>query len=385
MIKRDPFYVVTHFHHLKKEVESWVSMLDVRIMEDITDSFLKIFEAEQVKRMLYIIKGRHTETVLQDLDQLSKLQKKGGFVAILTERDEMKLAPPLLRNRIRELGIPLLYNGETRSEIFRDVYSLSVDNDQIQKPRICLFSPHGGVGKSMIAAYLAFAISKTERVRLWEWNPFSPTLKRYLSIKPEDGKGFNKLMKDLRNNIIHENGFDHYAFESGRLQFMPATLDLSDIEHWEWKHLNQIWEWLDQRPDTVITDIPSYPQFASAWPPLLGATDIILPVSPQEEQLKHATIFMRWLKTAQITKPKVHVVVNMRSFHDEISWRSVEQILDHPVSAVLPNVNKVETVDQIPSSLRTVLNEFIHSIFDIKIDQFEKTEKRTLIPFRKTG
>ncbi len=386
MSKRDPFYVVTHYHHLKKEMESWVSMLEVRIVDDLTESLFKQCQSEQVTRVLYIMKDRHSDTILHDLNQLSSLQKKGGLVAILTERDEINHAPDLLRKRIRELKIPLLYNGETLSEIFRDVFSLQVECVGDRKPRICVFSPHGGVGKSMIAAYLAYAISKKERVRLWEWNPFSPTLKRYFSIKTETEKGFNSLMKDIRKNSINHNGFDHYAYESGNLQLMPATLDLLDIEHWEWDHLKMIWEWLDQhKEDTVINDIPLYPQFASAWPPLLGATDIIIPVSPQNEQLEHAAIFIRWLKTAQITKSHVHVIVNMRSCHDEISLSAHEKILGHPVSAVLPDAGKVAKIDLISVSLRTALNEFILNAFGIQAEDQHNKGRRSLFPLRKTG
>ncbi|MBO8171217.1 MAG: hypothetical protein H0Z33_04900 [Bacillaceae bacterium] len=366
-------YVVSLVASVYQDLSKWLDPEQIILMENVPD------QPDPSSSILYIAQNRADFTVIRDLDHLTSYLEQGIHVAVLLDdsasSDEVKRA-------VEERNIPVIRNGRTRISECKKHLNL-YDLDHATPQNLCVFSPLGGVGKSLIACHLAMKIGREKEVNLIEWNPFTASFSSYFSLRPDSRKGINALLHDLRHGKSISN-LETYQYQKGMLRILPAELDWVDVEKWRATEIEEVWKWLQSLPkeQTIITDIPSYPQFAPSWYAFIHATDLIIPFHPLTHHVDIIIRFLDWLQKNQIDT-RIHFILLQNTGSLSLPVSQVEKFLDHKVVATLSEGALTEIIQGHDIRSESPLNSLLELLGFQSVVDIDSA--RRFWPLKKTG
>lgn len=195
---------------------------------------------------------------------------------------------------------------------------------------IALWSPKGGVGKSVLAAALALKLAERQRTVLIDGNPDNPDVTALLRVPghpnvtnwsvPED-------LSQLESRLVRH---------SHRLWVLPGPPRYVEEGAFTGPVMESILETCRQAGCTVVVDLGT--TFRDSTVAALDLADrVLIPVTPDLLAVAPLRRLKTELELLRIPEAKFRVVVNRLSSSREITVADIEAFSDFPLAGTVPS------------------------------------------------
>ncbi len=273
-------------------------------------------------------------------EHLERLKITGKELLCILQDYEL----PLWNDKLNSENIKYIVNGQDGTDKLTNFLDGITKQERTRRRSFVAIEPVGGCGKTMISTYLAKRAAEEQRVRIIDWDAFSPSLDSYFEGKKESGDLVTAL-RQLRNNM----SLDMLDYEvEAEKNLLVTNMSLNYVESSKWKpeHFLHIWEYYQKQPEQIVFyQLPNFPMLTPSAVALMRASDIILPIRAEQRAIEPARYFIDWLrKHRHDDMPEIHVIVNKYN-EDEapIALQDVEKTLGVSVKYYLPYVEDIAT------------------------------------------
>lgn len=302
-------------------------------------------DAVFVKRELPVLNG------LDVAEQLSKDQPGVAVILILTGRETEEVWHRMLRIGIRQFVTKPYDSVKFHDELRKAL----ADKQRSPTPTgtaapaettlapgnrvVTVTGPRGGCGKSVLATNLAIALTRqSERVALVDLNLWGGDVAMLLDLQPRRTlgdllPGFGGIDNDVIESVItkHSSGVSVIAAPITG-QFDGTTLS---------RHIvTSILESLREQYEATIVDT-GYANLESTVAAMDVSDIILVVVGTDLPRLRDGKQYLKRLLAANYPRQKIRVVLNRTSSAKEIPTGEIEEILEFPAAAILPNDDSV--------------------------------------------
>lgn len=302
-------------------------------------------DAVFVKRELPVLNG------LDVAEQLSKDQPGVAVILILTGRETEEVWHRMLRIGIRQFVTKPYDSVKFHDELRKAL----ADKQRAPTPTgtaapaettlapgnrvVTVTGPRGGCGKSVLATNLAIALTRqSERVALVDLNLWGGDVAMLLDLQPRRTlgdllPGFGGIDNDVIESVItkHSSGVSVIAAPITG-QFDGTTLS---------RHIvTSILESLREQYEATIVDT-GYANLESTVAAMDVSDIILVVVGTDLPRLRDGKQYLKRLLAANYPRQKIRVVLNRTSSAKEIPTGEIEEILEFPAAAILPNDDSV--------------------------------------------
>lgn len=302
-------------------------------------------DAVFVKRELPVLNG------LDVAEQLSKDQPGVAVILILTGRETEEVWHRMLRIGIRQFVTKPYDSVKFHDELRKAL----ADKQRAPTPTgtaapaeatlapgnrvVTVTGPRGGCGKSVLATNLAIALTRqSERVALVDLNLWGGDVAMLLDLQPRRTlgdllPGFGGIDNDVIESVItkHSSGVSVIAAPITG-QFDGTTLS---------RHIvTSILESLREQYEATIVDT-GYANLESTVAAMDVSDIILVVVGTDLPRLRDGKQYLKRLLAANYSRQKIRVVLNRTSSAKEIPTGEIEEILEFPAAAILPNDDSV--------------------------------------------
>ncbi|MED4728627.1 hypothetical protein P9597_10805 [Aneurinibacillus migulanus] len=246
--------------------------------------------------------------------------------------------------KLNSENIKYIINGQDSTDVLTDFLDGITKQERSRRRSFVAIEPVGGCGKTMISTYLAKRAAEEQRVRIIDWDAFSPSLDSYFDGKKESGDLVTAL-RQLRNNMSLD--MLDYEMEAEK-NLLVTNMSLNYVESSKWKpeHFLHIWEYYQKQPEQIVFyQLPNFPMLTPSAVALMRASDIILPIRAEQRAIEPARYFIDWLrKHRHDDMPEIHVIVNKYDENEApIALQDIEKTLGITVEHYLPYVEDIAT------------------------------------------
>ena len=232
------------------------------------------------------------------------------------------------------------FPGDELSHAIRQVYS----NKQRRRVEtldhtggrvVAIFSPKGGVGKTMLAANLAVALASNENVKvaIVDCNLQFGDVAICLNVFPKAS------IADMVTDIEHldDKVLSRYMISfSDNLSILPAPLQPEQAENITAQHLDVILKLLKKRFQYIIIDTASI--FNDVTLTLIDLSDLVLLLSaPDLMTIKNIKLCLETLEKLGYPEGKVNLVLNRADTEGGLKINEIEDSLHHQFVGALPS------------------------------------------------
>ncbi len=200
---------------------------------------------------------------------------------------------------------------------------------------IIVFNTKGGVGKTLIAANLAVALSTDRRVCLMDLDfRGAGDISKMLGLKPQ--KTMLDYLDALKDKSAAPKKEDFFTPFSKTLDFIPAILKPGYTPHLELIRLKDAFSSIDKEYDYIVIDCGV--SFNDVLVNVLNQANLILlVVTPDILSVHQAKWTMDTLQSLHFPLKMVRLVINRAESASSISWQEINVALSCEIIAMIPS------------------------------------------------
>lgn len=243
---------------------------------------------------------------------------------------------------------------------------------------ISIYSPKGGVGKSVTSVNLAYLLSITGyKTLLWDMD-MQGASSFYLRVKPKLDKNIEKLLIDY-NHIdknIKESDYENLYIIPSDTKLREIDIILEDLKKASKKVKNTLTKGGDFF-DFIVIDAP--PGFTNVNKLICKISDVILiPLIPTVLSMRSLDMVYEFFENEKIDKIKIAPFFSMADMRKGIHKNIIEEnIKNFPIKTIIPYSSEIEKM----GVYLKAVNDFSHSK-NIK-DIYERFKDEVLLLCKK--